>query len=203
LGREEEEGFMPKTEILNDGTEITIRSLTQGDLEPLKKFFLELPSEDRKYLRIDVTNPKTVEQRLRLMDFGYHYRLVATHGDQIIAEAALELPFEEWRRHQGEIRVIVSRPFQRRGLGMIMMREIYCLALRKEVDTVVVWIMKPQIAALTHAQKMGFHDQSVLPSYVRDQDGEMHDLIILKAKIKDLLKEIEKHFGVIDWQACP
>jgi len=194
---------MPKTEILKDGAEITIRPLTQGDLDLLAKFFLDLPPEDRKYLRIDVTNRKTVEQRLRLMDFGYHHRLVAIHGGEIIAEAALELPFEDWRQHQGEIRVIVSRPFQHRGLGMIMMREIYCLALRKDVDTVVIWMMKPQEAALTHARKMGFHDQSVLPSYVRDQDGEMQDLIILKAKIKDLLKEIEKFFGTIDWQACP
>ncbi|MDP2915675.1 MAG: GNAT family N-acetyltransferase [Candidatus Aminicenantes bacterium] len=194
---------MPKTEILKDGAEITIRPLTQGDLDLLAKFFLDLPPEDRKYLRIDVTNRKTVEQRLRLMDFGYHHRLVAIHGGEIIAEAALELPFEDWRQHQGEIRVIVSRPFQRRGLGMIMMREIYCLALRKDVDTVVSWMMKPQEAALAHARKMGFHDQSVLPSYVRDQDGEMQDLIILKAKIKDLLKEIEKFFGTIDWQACP
>lgn len=194
---------MPKTEILKDGAEITIRPLTQGDLDLLAKFFLDLPPEDRKYLRIDVTNRKTVEQRLRLMDFGYHHRLVAIHGGEIIAEAALELPFEDWRQHQGEIRVIVSRPFQHRGLGMIMMREIYCLALRKDVDTVVIWMMKPQEAALTHARKMGFHDQSVLPSYVRDQDGEMQDLIILKAKIKDLLKEIEEFFGTIDWQACP
>ena len=194
---------MPKTEILKDGTEIDIRPLTQGDLDLLAKFFLDLPPEDRRYLRIDVTNRKTVEQRLRLMDFGYHHRLVAIHGGEIVAEAALELPFEDWRRHQGEIRVIVSRPFQRRGLGMIMMREIYCLALRKEVDTVVVWMMKPQVAALAHARKMGFHDQSVLPSYVRAQDGEMQDLIILKAKIQDLLKEIEPFFGTIDRQNCP
>lgn len=194
---------MPKTEILKDGTEIEIRPLAPGDLDLLAKFFLDLPPEDRKYLRIDVTNRKTVEQRLRLMDFGYHHRLVATHGGEIVAEAALELPFEEWRRHQGEIRVIVSRPFQRRGLGMIMMREIYCLALRKEVDTVVLWMMQPQAAALAHARKMGFRDQSVLPSYVRDQDGEMQDLIILKAKIEDLLKEIEVYFGTIDRQACP
>ena len=194
---------MPKTEKLTDGAEVTIRPLVQNDLDLLAKFFLDLPFEDRKYLRIDVTNRKTVEQRLRLMEFGYHHRLVALHGGEIVAEAALELPFEEWRRHQGEIRVIVARPFQRRGLGMIMMREIYCLALRREVDTVVVWMMKPQDAAIAHARKMGFHDQSVLPSYVKDQSGEMQDLIILKAKIKDLLKEIEAYFGPIDWQACP
>ena len=86
---------------------------------------------------------------------------------------------------------------------MILMRELYCLALRKNVDTVVVWMMKPQDAAQSLARKMGFHDRSILPSYVSDQDGEMQDLIIMKAKLNDLMKEIENYFGKIDWQACP
>jgi len=193
---------MPKTETLKDGTVIAIRELLPQDVEALMKFYLDLPYEDRKYLRWDVTNRKTVEQRLKLMEFGYHHRLIALLGDEIIAHGVLELPFEEWRRHQGELRLIVARPFQRKGLGMIMMRELYCLSLRKNVETVVVWMMKPQEAAINHARKMGFHGQTVLQSYVRDQDGEMQDLIILKGQIKDLLKEIEKFFGTIDWQSC-
>jgi GNAT superfamily N-acetyltransferase len=194
---------MPKTETLSDGTQIVIRELLPQDIDSLMKFFCGLPFEDRRYLRIDVTNRKRVEQRLKLMEFGYHHRLIALHGDEIIAESALELSFEEWRRHQAELRLIVARPFQRKGLGMIMMRELYCLSLRKNVETVVVWLMKPQEAAYNHACKMGFHDRTVLPSYVRDQNGEMQDLVIMKGQIKDLLKEIEKFFGEINWQDCP
>ena len=193
---------MPKTEILKDGTEISIRELVPQDLEALMKFYLDLPSDDRRYLRVDVTNRKTVEQRLKLMEFGYHHRLVALHGNDIIADAALELPFEDWRKHQGEIRVIVARPFQRKGLGMILMRELYCLALRKDVDTVSVWLMKPQEASRNLALKMGFQDQTVLPSYVRDQDGEMQDLVIMKGNTKALIKEIERFYGAIDWERC-
>lgn len=194
---------MPKTEILKDGTEIVIRELVPQDLEALMKFYLELHADDRRYLRVDVTNRKTVEQRLKLMEFGYHHRLIALHGNDIIADAALELPFEDWRKHQGEIRVIIAGPFQRKGLGMILMRELYCLALRKDVDTVSVWLMKPQEAACNLALKMGFHDQTVLPSYVRDQDGEMQDLVIMKGNIKALIKEIERFYGEIDWKNCP
>ena len=193
---------MLKSEVLKDGAEILIRDMDpKQDFEALMKFYTDLPTEDRRYLRIDVTNRKTMEQRIKLMDFGYHFRLLALSGGAIIGKGVLELPFEEWRRHQGELRVIIARDFQRRGVGMILMRDLYRLALRKNVDTVTVWMMKPQEAALNLARKMGFHDQSILPDYVKDQNGEMQDLYILKAKITDLTKEIEQKFGPIDWSA--
>ena len=193
---------MLKSEILKDGAEILIRDMDpKQDFDALMSFYSSLPAEDRRYLRIDVTNRKTMEQRIKLMDFGYHFRILALSGGEIIGKGVLELPFEEWRRHQGELRVIIARPFQRRGVGMILMRELYRLALRKNVDTVTVWVMKPQEAALNLARKMGFHDQSILPDYVKDQNGEMQDLYILKAKIADLTKEIEQKFGPVDWSA--
>jgi len=193
---------MLKSVKLQDGTELTIRELAKGDLDALMGFFGGLSAEDRRYLRIDVTNRKTVEQRLNLMDFGYHFRIAAFQGPTLVAEGALELPFEEWRRNQGEIRVLVSGPFQRRGVGMLMLKELYCLALRQKVETVVIWMMKPQVGAQSLARKMGFHDVSVLPDYVRDQDGHMQDLVIMKSGVRALMKEIEKFYGEIDWQSC-
>jgi hypothetical protein len=194
---------MTKSVKLQDGTELTIRDLSKSDLEALMAFFSGLSAEDRRYLRVDVTNRKTVEQRLNLMDFGYHFRIGAFQNGVLVAEAALELPFEEWRRNQGEIRVLIGGDFQRRGLGMLMMKELYCLALRQNVDTVVIWMMKPQLGAQSLARKMGFHDVSVLPDYVRDQDGIMQDLVIMKGNVKVLMKEIEKYYGEVDWHSCP
>ncbi len=193
---------MIKSVKLQDGTELTIRDLARQDLEALMEFFGSLSPEDRRYLRNDVTNRKTMEQRLNLMDFGYHFRIGAFQGDKLVAEAALELPFEEWRRNQGEVRVLIGGPFQRRGLGMLLLRELYCLALRQKVDTVVIWMMKPQVGAQNLARKMGFHDVSILPDYVRDQDGQMQDLVIMKSGVLALMKEIEKFYGEVDWHAC-
>ena len=193
---------MHKRETLKDGTELVIRDMDpKQDFEALMKFYHDLPAEDRRYLRIDVTNRKTMEQGIKLMDFGYHFRILALSGDEIVGKGVLELPFEEWRRHQGELRVIIAGSFQHRGLGMLLMRELYKLALRKNVETVTVWMMKPQTAAMNLARKMGFHDQSVLPDYVKDQAGEMQDLHIMKAKITDLTNEIDRIFGPTDWSA--
>lgn len=198
----EMEGAMSKTEILHDGTEIVIREYAHSDFDALFKFYGDLSPEDRRYLRVDVTNRKTMEQRIKLLDFGYHFRFIAVHRGEIVGDASLELPFEEWRRNQGEIRVIVAGPFQRRGLGMVLMKELYCLAVRKNVDTVVIWLMRPQVGAQNLGRKMGFRDVAVLPDYVKDQSGQMQDLLIMKGQIKNLIKEIEPYFGPIDWKPC-
>jgi len=193
---------MDKTATLKDRTEIAIRELTPKDLDALMKFYLGLPAEDRKYLRIDVTDRIVVEKRINHMTEERVFRLVALHGNDVIADGALELSGEVWRLHQGEIRVIVARPFQHRGLGMIMMRELYHLAVEKGVETVVVKMLRPQKAAINICHKLGFHEEVIIPGYVSDLDGQIQDLIIMKSNIQDLLKEMEHFFTDTDLQRC-
>jgi L-amino acid N-acyltransferase YncA len=184
---------MEKTEVLKDGTKVMIRELQVKDLDRLMKFFSSLPPEDRKYLRIDVTKRDVVQQRIELTKEGNVIRLIALHNDEIIADGALELSGEEWRKHQGELRVIVARPFQHKGLGMIMVRELYFLAVEKNVDQAVVKMMRPQVAAQRIFRKLGFREELLIPDYVRDMAGKKQDLIIMTCDIKELWKELE-HF---------
>ena len=166
------------------------------------KFFSGLPPEDRKYLRIDVTDKKVVEERIEMMETGKVFRLVATFEDEIIADGALELSPEGWREHQGELRVIIARPFQHKGLGMIMVRELYFLAVEKKVEQVVVKMMRPQVAAKRIFRKLGFREEHLIPDYVRDMSGEKQDLIIMTCNTKDLWKELEHFYSDSDWQRC-
>ena len=193
---------MDKTETLKDGTKVIIRNLTLNDLDRLMRFYSSLPSEDRKYLRVDVTDKNIVEQRIRAIESGNVFRIIALHGDDIIGDGALELTTEEWRKHQGELRVIVSKKFQRKGLGMIMMRELYFLAVEKKVEKMVVKMMRPQIAALTICRKLGFREELLIPDYVRDLAGETQDLIIMTCDIKDFWKELDHFYMDSDWQRC-
>jgi GNAT superfamily N-acetyltransferase len=120
---------------LKDGTEILIRPLRIGDLDRSIAFFQALPEEDRAYLRIDVTRRDVVERRicsaLRSDDIT---RIVALVGDEIVADGGMEVGGDEWDRHVGELRVVVAHAFQRRGLGTIMMRELYAEAASQKVQ---------------------------------------------------------------------
>ncbi len=193
---------MEKIEALKDGKKVTVRELQIKDLDKLMKFYSGLPPEDRKYLRIDVTNREVVQQRIELTKEGNVFRLIALHNDEIIADGALELSGEEWRKHQGELRVIVARPFQHKGLGMIMVRELYFLAVEKNVDQAVVKMMRPQVAAQRIFRKLGFREELLIPDYVRDIAGKKQDLIIMVCNIKELWKELEHFYTDSDWQRC-
>jgi len=193
---------MEKTETLKEGTKVLIRNLTINDLDRMMKFYRSLPAEDRKYLRVDVTNRDVVAQRIKLIEQGNVFRIIALHGDDVVADGALEFPSEEWKRHQGELRAIVARPFQRKGLGMLMMRELYFLAAEKNVEKVVVKMMRPQVAARTICHRLGFREEYLLPDYVKDITGETQDLIIMTCNLKDLWKEIEHIYSDSDWERC-
>ncbi len=193
---------MEKIEALKDGTKVMIRELQVKDLDKLMKFYSALPHEDRKYLRIDVTNREVVQQRIELTKEGNVFRLIALCDEEIIADGALELSGEEWRKHQGELRVIVARPFQHKGLGMIMVRELYFLAVEKNVGQVIVKMMRPQIAAQRIFRKLGFREELLIPDYVRDMAGEKQDLVIMVCDIKELWKELEHFYTDSDWQRC-
>jgi ribosomal protein S18 acetylase RimI-like enzyme len=194
--------LMNKIEALKDGKKVTVRELQVKDLDRLMKFYSSLPPEDRKYLRIDVTNREIVQQRIELTKKGNVIRLIALHNDEIVADGALELSGEEWRKHQGELRVIVARPFQHKGLGMIMVRELYFLAVEKNVDQAVVKMMRPQVAAQRIFRKLGFREELLIPDYVRDIAGKKQDLIIMVCNIKELWKELEHFYTDSDWQRC-
>jgi L-amino acid N-acyltransferase YncA len=193
---------MNKIETLKDGKKVVIRTLAMRDLEKLMAFYRSLPLEDRKYLRVDVTDKKVVAERIRLADEGHIFRVVALSNDKIVGDGALELSGEEWRKHQGEIRVIVSRPFRRKGLGLVLMRELYFLAAAKNVEKVVAKMMRPQKSARAICLRLGFREEHLIPDYVKDLSGKFQDLIIMTCDLKDMWSELDAFYGDTDWQRC-
>jgi L-amino acid N-acyltransferase YncA len=193
---------MKKKMVLSDGKEIVVRELTLQDFDRLMTFYRALPEEDRRFLRVDVTRDDVVKKRLQRMQDGEIYRILAVKDKEIIADGALELSQEEWRKNQAEMRVIVSRPFQRMGLGTLMMKELSDMAMKKEVELLVVKMMKPQMGARKICQRLGFRKKKMIHNYVVDMHGTPHDLLIMTRNVKDLWKDLNHLYQKSDWQRC-
>jgi len=191
---------MENTVHLKNGTEVLIRPLTKKDVEKSLAFFCALPEEDRRYLRGDVTRRDRVERRIREIDAGTVKRLVALVNDEIVADGALELAGEEWTAHVAELRLIVARPFQRKGLGMLMARELYGLAASEKVEQIVVRMARPQVAARNIFRRLGFREEMMLSDHVKDRTGTTHDLIVMRCDLEAIWNELEDFFGGADWQ---
>lgn len=193
---------MQKNEILKDGTRVVVKNLTIEDLDKSVRFFRSLPPEDRKYLRVEVTDAALVEKRIRTAQERSVVRIVALVGDEIVGDGALELAGEGWRKHQGELRTIVSREYQRKGLGLLLMRELYLLAVEKGVEKIVVKMARPQIGARNICRKLGFHEELLIPDYVRDQTGNAQDLLVMICDVKEMWEKLELSYASADWQRC-
>jgi L-amino acid N-acyltransferase YncA len=171
-----------------------VRQLTRDDIERSLAFFRALPKEDLKYLRRDVTRLDVVEERIAEMERGQCHRLVAVVDDKIVADGSLEMTGRAWTSHVGELRLIVAREYQRKGLGMLMAHELYLLAARCKLEQVVVTMMRPQTAARSIFRKLGFREEMVLPDHVRDRDGRSQDLILMRSDLKALWRELGAFF---------
>lgn len=191
---------MEKKETLKNGTEFLIRNLTIADLDKLMKFYKALPVSDRKYLRIDVTKRHLVEERIRTAESRKVLWITALYDENIIAEGRLELSGEDWRRDHAEIRLIVAGNFQHKGLGTIMLRELYHLAVEQKVEKVIAKMMRPQVGARKMFRRLGFREESLIPDYVHDQDRKVQDLLIMTCDMKDFWKELEALYVSSDWQ---
>ncbi|NIM18807.1 MAG: GNAT family N-acetyltransferase [Candidatus Latescibacteria bacterium] len=184
---------------LKDGSEVIIRDLTKDDIEKSFEFFQKLPEEDRAYLRVDVTKRENVERRILAMEFIKVRRIVALANNEIVADGAFEMEGHGWKEHVGEIRLIVARPYQRKGLGMMMARELFAIAAKERVEEIVVKMMRPQVAAQGIFRKLGFHEEILLPEYVKDMKGHRQDMIIMRCDLEALWRELEHYIAAFDW----
>ncbi len=191
---------MHKNLELKDHTEVVIREMTTEDLDPSLAFFESLSEADRAYLRRDVTKREVVERRIAECGTGAARRLVAIVDGRIVADGTLELSGEDWKEHVGELRLIVAGPYQRQGLGVLMARELYRLAIAASVEEIVVKMMRPQIAAQSIFKRLGFREEAVLPDYVKDLEGKRHDMIVMRCDIDALWREMEDFLSTGDWQ---
>jgi len=189
-----------KTITLADGRRVTIRNMRPDDVESSFEFFCDLPSEDRKYLRVDVTRREVVERRTTELDPSRVERVVVEHEGKIVADGALELEGHGWGDQVAEVRIIISRPWQRFGLGTMIARELFHLASKHRMDRIVVRLMRPQVGAHRIFQRLGFHEEFLIPEHVRDQDGTWQDLIIMRCPLEDLWREMEFELETLDWQ---
>jgi len=190
---------MLKRVILKDGTSVVIRPMTAEDLDRSVAFFQSLTAQDRLYLRHDVTRREEVEGRIQAMQAGRARRLVALQKDRIIADAALELESASWKRHVGEIRLIIANPYKRKGLGMLMARELYSAAVEAEVEEIVVRMMRPQLAARSIFRKLGFQEVTLLGDYVKDAEGRKQDLILMRCDLEGLWQRLDHVIADRGW----
>jgi RimJ/RimL family protein N-acetyltransferase len=181
----------PKTVKTKDGTSVVIRLLTQDDGPALLAFFRALPADDRLFLREDVTKKEVIDRWITQLDYEEVLPIVAVKDSTIVGDATLHFNRYGWHRHMAEIRCVVARQYQKKGLGTILMHELVSHASQKGVDRIRAEMMDTQISAQKAFRRLGFKKEAELKNFVIDIDGKSHNLVIMVNDVSELWKKME------------
>jgi RimJ/RimL family protein N-acetyltransferase len=180
-----------KTLKLKDGTSVLIRPLNKQDGPALLAFFAGLPGDDRLFLKEDVTKKEVIDRWLGDLNFDKALPLVAEKDSIIIGDATLHFNNYGWQRHMAEIRCVVSREYQKKGLGTALMRELVSHAVEKGVIKISATMMDIQKSAQRAFERLGFKKEAELKDFVTDIKGKTHNLVVMVNDVSDLWQKME------------
>ena len=183
----------PKKIILKNGDSIILRLMEHTDLESLITFFQSLPEHDRMYLRSDVMKRDNIIRRFGTINYDYMYPVLALSKNKIIAIGTLFRARFGWMRNLGEVRCVVSPPYQLKGLCSILVQEIFLHAVSTDLTKLQAEIMEEQNSATKAFERMGFKKEAVLHNHVTDIYGKRRNLVIMSLDIEELWYILEDH----------
>jgi len=187
----------PKKVTLRGGPAVTLRPMKAEDAPALLAFFRARPDEARSFLKDDVTQEEVVSRWAREIDYDRVLPILAFEGKRIVGDATLHCQRYGWSRPVGEIRCVVARKFQRKGLGTALLGEIYRHAVGRGLDRIVAQMMESHSGAIAAFRRLGFEREAVLKDHVKDVHGKKHSLVIMSNDLTELWRRMEDllHFG--------
>lgn len=157
-----------------------IRPPTEADLDALMEFFARVPEGERTFFK-EQLDRETV-QRWLAEDRGR--RGVAVEDGQVAGYVAV-IRLAGWSDHVGEVRLVVDPGHRGRGLGRALARWALAQALDCGLRKLYVEVVAEQEGAVAMFSALGFTAEGLLRDHVRDQAGELRDLVLLAHPVDD------------------
>jgi RimJ/RimL family protein N-acetyltransferase len=181
----------PEQLVLRGGARVTARPMTAADGPGLLQFFRALPEEDRLFLQDDVTRSETVDHFLATLSDPRVFTLIAENDGGTVGHAELSRSNHGWTVHVGEVRVVVARTYQGKGLGTALARLLVRHAVNLGLDKMVAEVVDNQEGAKRAFAKLGFQAEAKLRNHVKDIHGGKRDLVIMASDVSHIWETME------------
>lgn len=192
--QEEQVRNYPETRSVG-GKQVTLRYMTAGDREAILAFARSLPEHDLLFLRRDITQEGTVDSWIQEVELGQTITVLALVDGSVAGYATVERNRIPWTSHVGELRITIAPSMRNKGLGRILTREAFAIALQSGIEKMVAQMTIDQKAAVAVFEGLGFRPEALLRDHVKDRAGKKHDLLILSHEVANF--EAEQHaYGI-------
>ena len=179
------EGF-PKSIRLKDRL-VTFRLMAAEDGSRMLAFARQLPDHDLMFLRRNITQRASIDNWIRDIESGLMHTILAEHETTIVGYSSLFRNDFDWSRHVAEIRVLVSEPMRKSGLGRALTREAFHVALVLGIQKIAARMTLDQTGARTVFEELGFRPEAVLKDEVKDRNGKTHDILLMANDVETFL----------------
>jgi RimJ/RimL family protein N-acetyltransferase len=173
-----------KEGVLKDGSRVWLRPLVKEDREKLLQFFQGLDARELSFLRNDVRDPAVIDRWVNHIDYNRVFPLVAEAEGRIVGDITLHMRKVGWKRHLGNVRVVVAKDYQGRGLGTLLINEIVELAGEFGLEKLVAEIHLQATSAFAAFKKAGFSVKAVFEDLVKDPSGQSSDLVVMVCDVQ-------------------
>ncbi len=171
------------------GAEYTIRTMTQDDGPALLEFAQSLSPHDTLYLRRDITQQRGIDAWVKDLRDGIVYSLLAVDAEGVVGYSTVNLNKLEWTRHVADLRVATAGRARGRGLGRLLAREAFNIALALDIEKLFARMTPDQEGARVLFQELGFRPEALLKDHVKDRMGNYHDLLLKACSVQNFLAQ--------------
>jgi RimJ/RimL family protein N-acetyltransferase len=173
----------PREIRLANGSTFELRLMDAASRDDVLALARSLPRQDVLFLRIDITDPRNVDEWVRNIAAGRTTTVLAYDGDKLAGYASLHHNEVLWTRHVGEIRTIVGAAYRNVRLGVRLIEETFELAKEIGLRKITAQMTSDQRGARGAFERMGFRPEALLSDYVIDSEGRTHDMLIMSYDI--------------------
>ena len=173
----------------------TLRQMAQTDAPLLQQFAQGLSPHDLLFMRRDITKPEGLGRWLDAVRRGAMYTILCEDAAGVAGYSSIHLTELDWSAHVADLRVATAERARNSGLGRLLTREAFNMALALGIEKVVARMTPDQVGARALFQELGFQPEALLKDEVRDRDGEYHDLLIMACNVETFLAQ-RQAFGV-------
>jgi hypothetical protein len=168
------------------GREIAFRLLTADDRDAVLAFGKALPEEVVIFLRMDLSDPKVIDEWIENVQRGRTCTVLALADETVVGYGSLHHDDLLWTRHMGELRVLANdNETDGNVLRQRLANEVFHIAKELDLMRVVVHIPNDQRGLLTMFEKMGFKPEALLTDWLMTGNGRTHDLLVLSQYVNE------------------
>ncbi len=186
----------PRSVALPSG-EVELRLMQASDEAAVLDFAGTLPRHDLLFLRRDISAAPVMAAWVREIDAGHTPSLLALRDGSIVGCSAVVSDPQSFSPHVGDVRVLLAPDERKHGLGRVLVQESFLLALSLGLEKLTAQMTADQEAAVQVFEDLGFRAEALLKHHVRDQDGSLHDLVVLSHDVQAVQSKMSL-YGLAD-----